>query len=151
MKEDGIAAVSSLVRWRAFREALAERDRDAAAAAVRVAAQSRDDAEVAAEVIARRREGVLTAPNFDLALLQAVSAFETRALDDVAARTDALAERAREYALARDAQVRARADVRVAESRHGRLLAEAADRDEKRMFDRMASLIVAANGDTSDD
>lgn len=151
MKEDGCEAVSSLVRWRAFREALAERDRDAAAAAVRAAERCRDDAVAAAEAIARRRESVLTATNLDLALLEAVAAFETRALDDAAACADAFAERTRAHALARDAQLRARADVRVAESRHGRLLAEAADREEKRMFDRMASLIAVANGDTSDD
>lgn len=151
MKEDGIAAVSSLVRWRAFREALAERDRDAAAAAVRAAAQSRDEAQAAAEAMGRRRESMLTAPNLDLALLQAVAAFETVALDDAAACTDALAERTREHALARDAQMHARGDVRVAKSRHGRLLAEAADHEEKRMFDRMASLIAAATGDDSHD
>jgi len=151
MKTDGAAAVSSLVRWRAFREALAARDRDAAAAAVRAAETRRDAAEDAAAVIARRRETVLSAPHLDLSLLQAVATFETRAFDDLTACSEALAERVRTHADARDAQRRARADVRVAESRRDRLLAEAADGEEKRLFDRMASLMSAANGAPSDD
>lgn len=151
MKDAGVAALASLVRWRAFREALAERDREAAAAQVRTAQTRCDDADAAVAAIARRRDAVLSAPQLDLDLLQAVSAFETRALDDAASCADALADRERGLERACDAQLRARADLRVAESRHRRLVAEEADREEKRLFDRMASLMAVANGDSSDD
>lgn len=151
MSDTALVAVSTLLRWRAFREALAERDRIAVAAELHEAGARRDEAQSVAAGVARHREALLSAPNVDLGLLQRVAACETRALDDVRDRLDALAACEQRHDDARAAHLRARADVRVAETRHARLSAEAADLEEKRMFDRMASLVAAGGGVQADD
>lgn len=151
MSDTALAAVSTLLRWRAFREALAERDRIAVAAELHEAGDRRDEAQSVAAGVARHREALLSAPNVDLGLLQRVAACETRALDDVRDRLDALVACEQRHDDVRAAHLRARADVRVAETRHARLSAEAADLEEKRMFDRMASLVAAGGGAQADD
>lgn len=151
MSDTALSAVSTLLRWRAFREALAERDRIAVAAELREAVARRDEARSIAAGVARHREALLSAPDLDLGLLQRVAACEMRALDDVSDRLDALNACERRHEDARASHLRARADVRVAETRHARLSAAAADLEEKRMFDRMASLVACGGGARADD
>jgi hypothetical protein len=135
-------AIRTLVRWRAFQEALAERECQQASARVLDAQSAVDEAQSVATAIQHRRDELLGARALDLGLLQAVDEFEQRAADDVRARTDTLddANRVRDDAISEHLQARARS--RVAETRCDRVVLQENDLEEKRLFDRMASLIA---------
>ena len=137
-------AISTLVRWRAFQEALAERSCQEATGRVAKARDEHATACEAAATIGRRREDMLSAGILDLALLQAIAEFEREAWDEQVARRDALHERERERDEALSAHFDARTRTRVAESRHDRIAAELRDHEEKKLFDQMASLLVAS-------
>lgn len=141
-------AISTLVRWRAFEEALAERGCQQASARVLAANDALDKASAVAETIARRRDELLSAGALDLTLLQAVAEFEGLARDEESRRRDALrqCERERDEAIA--AHLDARTRTRVAETRRDRVVAEARDQEEKKLFDQMASLLVATAVDS---
>lgn len=142
-------AISRLVRWRAFQEALAERSCQQAAARVLAASDAHEKACAAADSIARRRDELLSAGALDLTLLLAVAEFEGLARDEQTRRLDALRERERESKEAIAAHVDARTRTRVAETRRDRVVAEARDQEEKRLFDQMASLLVASAVDSN--
>lgn len=144
-------AIRTLVRWRAFQEALAERECQQASARVVEAQAAVDQAQARADAIERRRETLLAEPAIDLGLMSAIADFEQRAWDEVSARTGALDEatHAREQALA--AHLQARTRTRVAETRCDRVVAQENDHEEKRIFDRMASLIAAGTKETHHD
>lgn len=137
------SAIRTLVRWRAFQEALAERERQQTSAREARAKSVLDEAEAVAAAIRSRRDELLGARTIDLAVLQAVGEFERIAADDVQARTDALNDARRENEEAVSAHMQARSRSRVAETRLDRVVAQERDLDEKRLFDRMASLIAA--------
>lgn len=135
-------AIRTLVRWRAFQEALAERECQQAAARVLEARAAVDEAQAVVDVIQRRRDELLGAQALDLGWLRAVDEFEQRAADEVRARTDTLdaANRVRDDAVSEHLQARSRS--RVAETRCDRVVMQENDLEEKRLFDRMASLIA---------
>jgi hypothetical protein len=141
-------AISTLVRWRAFEEALAERSCQQASARVLAANDAHEKASAAADSIARRRDELLSAGALDLTLLQAVAEFEGLARDEEDRRREALRQRERERDEAITAHVDARTRTRVAETRRDRIVAEARDQEEKRLFDQMASLLVASAVDS---
>lgn len=141
-------AISTLVRWRAFEEALAERSCQQASARVLAASDAHEKACAAADAIARRRDELLSAGALDLTLLQAVAEFEGLARDEQARRLDALRERERQREEAIAAHVDARTRTRVAETRRDRVVAEARDQEEKKLFDQMASLLAASAVDS---
>lgn len=140
------AAIGTLVRWRAFQEAIAEREYQQASARVLDASAKVDEAQAKAEAIAAHREDMLGRGALDLALLQAVAGFEHRALDVVREKTEVLDECTAGRDRALEGHLRARSATRVAETRRDEVAAEENDVEEKRIFDRMASLIVAADG-----
>lgn len=135
-------AIRTLVRWRAFQEALAERECQQASARVLEARAAVDEAESVVAAIRSRRDELLGAQALDLGWLRAVDEFEQRAADEVRARTDTLddANRVREEAVSEHLQARSRS--RVAETRCDRVVMQENDLEEKRLFDRMASLIA---------
>lgn len=137
-------AISTLVRWRAFQEALAERACQEASGRVVEANAEHAKARDAATAIEGRRVEMLSAPALDLTLLQAVAEFERLAWDEEAVRRGALRERERERDEALSAHLDARTRTRVAETRRDRVVAEARDREEKKLFDQMSSLLVAS-------
>lgn len=148
MNDRHAPAISTLVRWRVFQEALAERNCQQASGRVLQANAEHAKARDAATMISGRREELLSGGALDLTLLQAVAEFERVAWDEEALRRDALraCERARDEALATHLDARTR--TRVAETRRDRVVAEARDQEEKRMFDQMASLLVASAVDS---
>ncbi len=143
MSQKPSQAIRTLVRWRAFQEALAERECQQASARVVEAQLAVDEAQAVADTVERRRDELLAERSIDLGLMLAIADFEQRAWDEVHARTDVRdeAERGREQALAAHLQIRSR--MRVAETRCDRVVALENDQEEKRIFDRMASLIAA--------
>jgi hypothetical protein len=143
MSQKPSQAIRTLVRWRAFQEALAERACQQASVRVVEAQTAVDHAQAVADAVQRRRDELLAERAIDLGLMLAIADFEQRAWDEVRARTDVLdgAKRGREVALA--AHLQARTRTRVADTRCDRVVALENDQDEKRIFDRMASLIAA--------
>jgi hypothetical protein len=148
MNQRHAPAISTLVRWRAFQEAVAERVCQQAAGRVLESATALQSARTDADVIVRRRSEMLDAGMIDLGLLQIVAEFERKAWDVVDARRETLRmhERERDDALAEHLAARTR--TQVAETRRDRVVAEARDQEEKRLFDRMASLLVASTAAT---
>jgi hypothetical protein len=144
-------AIRTLVRWRAFQEALAERECQQASARVVEAQAAVDEAQAVADAIERRRDALLAERAIDLGLMLAIADFEQRAWDEVRARTGTLdeARQARELALSAHLQTRSR--MRVAETRCDRVVALENDQEEKRIFDRMASLIAAGTKEAHHD
>lgn len=144
-------AIRTLVRWRAFQEALAERECQQASLRVVEAQNAVDDAQAVVDAIEKRRDELLAERVIDLGLMSEIAGFEQRACDALGVRNDVLAEarHAREQALAAHLQTRTR--TRVAEARCDRVVALENDQDEKRMFDRMASLIAAGTKETDHD
>ena len=151
MSANRSVAIGKLVRWRAFQEAIAERAYQQASAQALEAQRATESAQAAADAIVQRRDALLAERAIDLALLQAIGDFEMQAAEFVRQRRDAQreAERVRDDALA--AHLEARARTRVAETRFDEVAAQERDQEEKRMFDRMASLLVAAGGGSSHD
>lgn len=151
MSRKASQAIRTLVRWRAFQEALAERECQQATARVVEAKAAVDEAQAAADTVQRRRDALLAERSIDLGMMLAIADFEQRAWNEVRNRTHALeeAERAREQALA--AHLQARTRTRVAETRCDRLVALENDQEEKRIFDRMASLIAAGAKEANHD
>lgn len=145
MNQRQAPAISTLVRWRAFQEAVAERACQQAARHVLESSSALESAVDDANAIERRREAMLDAGLIDLTLLQAIADFEHRAWDVVDVRKEALRDRERERDDAVAEHLSARSRTRVAETRRDAILAAIADQEEKRMFDRMASLIVASS------
>lgn len=144
-------AIRTLVRWRAFQEALAERECQQASLRVIEAQTIVDEAQAVVDAIERRRDELLAERIIDLGLMLEIAGFEQRAWHEVHIRTDALdeARHTREQALAAHLQTRTR--TRVAKARCDRVVALENDQDEKRMFDRMASLIAAGTKETRHD
>ncbi len=144
-------AIRTLVRWRAFQEALAERECQQASLRVVEARNAVDEAQAVVDAIEKRRDELLAERIIDLGLMSEIAGFEQRAWDVVRTRTDALDEatQARDQALAAHLQTRSR--TRVAETRCDRVVAAENDQEEKRMFDRMASLIAAGTKETRHD
>jgi hypothetical protein len=144
-------AIRTLVRWRAFQEALAERECQQASLRVVEAQNVVNEAQAVVDAIERRRDELLAERIIDLGLMSEIAGFEQRAWDVVRIRTDAHDEamHAREQALAAHLQTRTR--TRVAEARCDRVVALENDQDEKRMFDRMASLIAAGTKEARHD
>lgn len=151
MSQKQSQAIRTLVRWRAFQEALAERESRQASARVVRAQTAVDQAQGVADAVQRRRDALLAEHAIDLGLMLAIADFEQRAWDEVRARTDVLegAERERDQALA--AHLQARTRTRVADTRRDRVVALENDQEEKRIFDRMASLIAAGSKETYHD
>jgi hypothetical protein len=144
MSNERSRAIGTLVRWRAFQEALAERESLRAAALAAAAQSALDASEAVAEAISRRREGLLGGGAVDLGMLQAIAEFEHRARDQVRDRRDSStkAKKSRDEAVALHLSARSR--LRVAETRCDREITIESEREEKRVFDRMAALIVAS-------
>jgi hypothetical protein len=144
-------AIRTLVRWRAFQEALAERECQQASLRVVEAQGAVDAAQAVVDAIEKRRDELLAERVIDLGLMSEIAGFEQRAWDEVRVRDDALGEaiHARAQALAMHLETRTR--TRVAEARSDRLVAMENDQDEKRMFDRMASLIAAGTKEIDHD
>jgi hypothetical protein len=151
MSQKQSQAIRTLVRWRAFQEALAQRECQQASAQVVQAQNAVDEARAVADEIEHRRDALLAERSIDLGLMVAIADFEQRAWDEVRSRTETLdaAERARELALAEHLQTRTR--TRVAGTRCDRVVALENDQDEKRIFDRMASLIAAGTKEAHHD
>lgn len=143
MSQKQSQAIRTLVRWRAFQEALAERECQQASARAVAAQISVDEAQAVADTVERRRDELLAERSIDLGLMLAIADFEQKAWDEVRIRTEALDEAngERDQALAAHLQTRSR--TRVAETRCERVVALEDDQEEKRIFDRMASLIAA--------
>lgn len=136
-------AIRTLVRWRAFQEALAERECQQASARVVAARIAVDEAQAVADTVERRRDELLAERAIDLGLMLAIADFVQRAWDEVRIRTEALDDASRERDQALAAHLQARSRTRVAETRCERVVALEDDQEEKRIFDRMASLIAA--------
>lgn len=145
MNQRQAPAISTLVRWRAFQEAVAERACQHTARRVLESSSALESAVDDANAIERRREVMLDAGLIDLTLLQAIADFERRAWDAVDVRKEALRNHERERDDAVAEHLSARSRTRVAETRRDATLAAIADQEEKRMFDRMSSLIVASS------
>lgn len=144
-------AIRTLVRWRAFQEALAERECQQASLRVVEAQSEVDEAQAVVDAIEKRRDELLAERVIDLGLMSEIAGFEQRAWDEVRVRNDALGEARHARAQALTAHLQTRTRKRVAEARSDRLEAVENDQDEKRMFDRMASLIAAGTKETDHD
>lgn len=142
MSEMRSLAIRKLVRWRAFQEALSERESRRAAARVARAQDALDAARASADAVARRREDALSQGAIDLGLLRALGEFEQRAHDEVRDSDEALRRAIEAREEARSAHVNARSRLRVARTRGDREAELERDREEKRLFDRMAALIA---------
>ena len=144
-------AIRTLVRWRAFQEALAERECQQASARVLEARAAVDEAQSVVDAIRSRRDELLGAQALDLGWLRAVDEFEQRAAEVVRARTDALDEASRVRDAALSEHLQARAHSRVAGTRCDRVVLQENDLEEKRLFDRMASLIAVGTMESRHD
>lgn len=140
MSHGKIAAVAALARWRAFGQTLAERAHRQASAECADARAKADAARANVDAVTHHLRDMLSAPILDLAKLQCVAQIEAHALAVAANRDLDLAEATDKQQAAMSRHLEARAKTRIVENRYERIAAAAADRTEKRDFDRMAEL-----------
>lgn len=140
MSSRKIDAVAALVRWRSFGQTLAERAHRRASAECTEARTKADAARSNVDAVTHHLRDMLSAPILDLAKLQCVAQMQEHALAVSASRDMDLAEASDKRQAAMSMHLEARTKTRIVESRHERIAAAAADRAEKRDFDRMAEL-----------
>jgi len=149
MSGRNLTALAALVRWREFTETRAS---DAFRRSNQVAEKARIacmDAQGKVDAIQQARLLVLQEESIDLARLHLVVQVEdiAQAVARECERELDVAQEARQTA--QSAYVEARAQTRVADSRHERLSRQRREHEEKLMFDRMADLYMQSKSTQS--
>lgn len=148
MKRNATAAIATLVRWREFQESRASATYRQCAAAAEKSQAMLVEAEAGVDDVRRYRLDLLQATRLDMARLHVASGVEDVArLNANERQAELVATRERQDS-ARATHVAARAQTRVAESRHARVSACESERAEKALFDWMAELRVSGRSKT---
>lgn len=133
-------AVTTLIRWRGFQEARLADGYRRCAVGTAVAQKKLIDAQALIKGLESARFQWMMAGPLDFARLEI-----SRQLEDAAETEAGRRQEEHEAARAREDEARrghmeSRAQTRVAEMRHQRLLASELEEEDKRLFDRMADL-----------
>lgn len=143
MKSGPLTALSALIRWRNLGEVIASNHYRKQSEEMAKADIALKAAQVTAQNLRVQRSKVLGDRFLDLTKIGMVAQMEQEALQHVDQANDDLATAMVTLDQAREGYVSSRANSRVAEERHGRVLAEHRRQDEIGLSDRMAELVVA--------
>lgn len=148
MKRNATAAIATLVRWREFEESRALNGYRQTAVEAEKRRAMLDQAETSVDDVRRYRLDLLQATTLDMARLHVASGVEDMARLSASQREAELEAARKRQDSARAANVAARAQTRVAESRRARVSACESERIEKTLFDWMADLRISGRSKT---
>ncbi|QDH70143.1 hypothetical protein [Marilutibacter alkalisoli] len=144
MSEATLKGLSSLLRWREFRESGTASEYRQARADTARAQDALAKAQKSLDYLQARRGDLLRGERLDIAIIELLAQLETNTAD-VLDEHCLTVEAAQVHEMqCRSTHLEARAQTRAVQARHGRVLVAEQERTDKLTFDRMADLLASA-------